>query len=559
MRDGPVFPASRTLENAYVFNISEGLLFGLLVIPMLAFLIIAHELGHFFAARSVGVTVEEFGIGLPPRAKGWRRKGVLWSLNWIPFGGFVRVKGEDGTDMSAGSMNVKKPWQRAWFLVAGPLMNFLVAIILSIILIAFQGLPSKGSHIYIGQVSQGSPAEHAGWMPGDAIVAVDGEQIATSSQLQSAISSHAGAPASVTILRGGQEIVTIVTPRKDPPKNQGATGITMGEGINSSVKFDRIDANSPAATSGLQSGDTVVSINGVPIDAVLQASSMLQNAQGSSVPIVVHRDGKDVGLTLAVPRLSVIVTAIAADTPAEAAKLFREDRITAIDGKPVTDGTSFRDALIASSGRDVTVDFVRNVATSDGAQDKALQVTMTVPELKSDANPFEVIGVNASAQSPYNAIGAGAIFQNVYNRVPTASIVPEGWNQFWGITTGTVDGLKRIVSTGIPEGGLVGPVGMGQMTSELLTQSPTPKWVTITQITVVISVSLGIMNLLPLPALDGGRLLFVIIEFLRGGKRIAPEKEGMVHLAGMVLLLGLMFVVAFGDVSRLFDGTSILP
>jgi len=67
------------------------------------------------------------------------------------------------------------------------------------------------------------------------------------------------------------------------------------------------------------------------------------------------------------------------------------------------------------------------------------------------------------------------------------------------------------------------------------------------------------MNLLPLPALDGGRLLFVIIEFLRGGKRIAPEKEGMVHVAGMVLLLGLMFFVAFGDVSRLFNGSSILP
>jgi regulator of sigma E protease len=75
----------------------------------------------------------------------------------------------------------------------------------------------------------------------------------------------------------------------------------------------------------------------------------------------------------------------------------------------------------------------------------------------------------------------------------------------------------------------------------------------------VISVSLAIMNLLPLPALDGGRLLFVIIEFLRGGKRIAPEKEGMVHVAGMVLLLGLMFFVAFGDVSRLFNGSSILP
>lgn len=542
-----------------MFNISEGLLLGLLIIPMLAFLIIAHELGHFFAARSVGVTVEEFGIGLPPRAKGWRKKGVLWSLNWIPFGGFVRVKGEDGADMSAGSMNSKKPWQRAWFLVAGPLMNFIVAIVLSIILIAFQGLPSRASHIYIGQVAQGSPAESAGWMPGDAIVAIDGRQITASSQLQSAIKDHSGVPVSVTILRGSKEIETSVTPRQNPPVNQGATGITMGEGINSIVKFDQIDAGSAAAKAGILQGDKVDSINGVPIDAVLQASNMLQNAQGTTIPVVVNRGGQNVALTLAVPRLSVILTGVASNLPAESAGLFREDRVTAIDGKPVFDGTTLRDGLIASSGRDVKVDLIRNVATEGGTVDKALRVTLKVPVIAGDANPFEVIGVNASEQSPYNAIGAGAIFQNVYDRVSASQIVPEGWNQFWGITTGTLDGLKRIVSTGIPEGGLVGPVGMGQMTSELLTQSPTPKWVTITQITIVISVSLAIMNLLPLPALDGGRLLFVIIEFLRGGKRIAPEKEGMVHVAGMVLLLGLMFFVAFGDVSRLFNGSSILP
>jgi regulator of sigma E protease len=106
---------------------------------------------------------------------------------------------------------------------------------------------------------------------------------------------------------------------------------------------------------------------------------------------------------------------------------------------------------------------------------------------------------------------------------------------------------------------LVGPVGMGQMTSELLTQSATPVWVTLAMITVVISVALGVLNLMPLPALDGGRLLFVLIEVLRGGRRISPEKEGLVHLAGMVVLLGLMFFVAFGDVSRLVDGRSIFP
>ena len=93
-----------------------GLISGLYIIPILAILILVHEIGHFVAARSIGVKVEEFGIGLPPRLKGWRRKGVLWSINWIPFGGFVRVLGEDGKSTDPASINAKSPLQRAMFL-----------------------------------------------------------------------------------------------------------------------------------------------------------------------------------------------------------------------------------------------------------------------------------------------------------------------------------------------------------------------------------------------------------------------------------------------------------
>jgi regulator of sigma E protease len=106
---------------------------------------------------------------------------------------------------------------------------------------------------------------------------------------------------------------------------------------------------------------------------------------------------------------------------------------------------------------------------------------------------------------------------------------------------------------------VAGPIGMGQITSEALDASPLPAWVTLTRIAIVLSLNLALLNLLPLPALDGGRLLFVAIEILRGGRRIAPEKEGVVHLIGFVLLIGFMFVVAFYDVDRLLDGRSFLP
>ena len=201
-------------------TISDGLALGLLIIPILAFLILAHEFGHFFAARSVGVQVEEFGIGIPPRAKGWRRKGVLWSINWIPFGGFVRVKGEDGRDMSEGSMNTKGPAQRAFFLAAGSAMNFLVAIVLSILLVAFQGVPDNTEHVYIADVAPGSPAETAGWLPGDSIYAVDGTVVTDQGQLQSLVTDQAGNEIQVDIRRGDEIISTSPTPRENPPDRQ---------------------------------------------------------------------------------------------------------------------------------------------------------------------------------------------------------------------------------------------------------------------------------------------------------------------------------------------------
>ncbi len=193
--------------------ISEGLAAGLLIIPILAFLIIIHEFGHFFAARRVGVKVEEFGIGIPPRMKGWRRGNVLWSLNWIPFGGFVRVKGEDGTDMGEGSMNTKGPLHRAFFLVAGSAMNFIAAIVLSIVIVGFQGVPETSDSVYIGSVAPGSPAEAAGWLPGDTFVSVNDREIANAGDLQAQITDNAGETVRVTLRRGNQPIETTITPR----------------------------------------------------------------------------------------------------------------------------------------------------------------------------------------------------------------------------------------------------------------------------------------------------------------------------------------------------------
>lgn len=530
-------------------EISNGLALGLLIIPILAFLIVIHEFGHFFAARSVGVKVEEFGIGIPPRAKGWRRNGVLWSLNWIPFGGFVRVKGEDGSDMDEGSMNTKSPLQRAFFLAAGSAMNFLAAIVLSIVIVAFQGIPDSSSNVYIASVAEDSPAAGAGWLPGDSIAAVGGETISTTSDLSAAIGSSIGEDVEVIIRRGDEVLITNVVPREHPPANQGATGIEMMQGSPSILKITDVEPGSPAAEAGWQAGDKVVAVNGIQIESEAQARNLFLGSVGQDVVVQIERDGAFIDTQLQMPVPAVSITQVLADSPASDALMYPGDQIVSVAGQPVTDGASLDQHLTDAAGTTVDVGIMR--------EDRSLTLSMDVPPLAEGTTSIDAVGINGHVQSPYEAIGTDGIIARTFQDVPASQVIPEGWNQFWDITSGTFGGLRDMVTEGVDPDTLVGPVGMGQMTSELLTQSATPMWVTLAMITVVISVALGVLNLMPLPALDGGRLLFVLIEVLRGGRRISPEKEGLVHLAGMLVLLGVMFFVAFGDVSRLLDGRSI--
>jgi regulator of sigma E protease len=529
----------------------------LAIIPILAFLIVIHELGHFFAARSVGVTVEEFGIGLPPRAKSWRWKNVLWSLNWIPFGGFVRVKGEDAKDMEPGSMNVTGPWQRAWFLLAGPFMNLLAAVVLSIFLVAVQGTPTQISPLFIGDVVANSPAETAGWQPGDRILAVDGVEMTDANDVVAAVSDHAGSEVEVTIRRGNETIETVVTPRKNPPARQGATGITFGDGRLSDVIVHKVEPGSPAADAGVEKDDVIREINHAPVEAFAQAQGIMNSVQGGDVTLTLDRDGELITVTMNVPQPKILVRNVEPQSNANDALLYPGDEIIAVNEVPVRSGSEFVEDLAAASGESVEITYTRDT----GDQVIEGTTTLQIPDLTQTEtdNPLVEVGLGAAPLPGFLNAGIDPIGSIRYDDVPLSRAFPEGWNQFWTIITGTIDSLRATFSGDVALDQFTGPIGMGQLTGELLDSAPGSEWAVVTQLTILISISLGIFNLLPIPALDGGRLLFVIIEILRGGKRIAPEKEGVVHLVGMMLLLALMFFIAFGDVSRLLSGDSIIP
>jgi regulator of sigma E protease len=190
----------------------------------LAILIIVHELGHYLAARLVRIDVEEFGIGFPPRAvKLFEAGGTLFSLNWIPLGGFVRIKGENDPDVPGG-MASASPWKRLVVLFAGPLMNITLGIILAVILMHSLGEPDR---ILILATETGSPADVAGLKADDIILQANGQDMRTHDELHNIIYANLGVPIHVVYQRGDQTGELDITPRNPPPP-EGAIGISMG-------------------------------------------------------------------------------------------------------------------------------------------------------------------------------------------------------------------------------------------------------------------------------------------------------------------------------------------
>lgn len=205
---------------------------------LLVFLVVVHELGHAIAARRNGVVVEEFGIGFPPRA--WSKKlknGVLFTLNWLPLGGFVKLQGENDAAKGKGDYGAASYWVKTKILLAGVGINWLVAALLFTIL-ALVGLPKilpdqfqvAGDSttvlrpVAVASVTEGSPADEAGIERGDELLRFDGQPIQTPQNLVSAAEANKGETVEVIYNRGGSESITSVTLNKEN-NGQGYLGI----------------------------------------------------------------------------------------------------------------------------------------------------------------------------------------------------------------------------------------------------------------------------------------------------------------------------------------------
>jgi regulator of sigma E protease len=472
--------------------------------------IFIHEMGHFLAAKAVGITILEFGIGFPPRMLTLFTRGETeYTLNWLPIGGFVRPLGEDFVrpipqeeaardrkqleerlygdedlpDFMAGdrerlhakgvrkitSVNEAKPLARILFLVGGSTANLLTAIILFTI-IGLSGLPTLvgGSAGVISLDAESAPYE-GGLREGDLIEQVNGEYFEDTTQLTEMLRASAGEPVTLTVEREGETVNVTYTP-------------AAGDAAENYVFISGVNSNSPAEAAGIQVDDLIVAFNGEPLANFDDLPAQTQAHLGEEVTLTLLRDGETVEVQL-VPR----------ENPPEG------EGSIGIGIVPAYDNSA--DGFIMVEG---------------GLQQALVPLTL--------------------GESIQFSVGQVASFFQTLVQLPGQLIAGE---------------------LSSDEARVMSPLAISQFGGMFLQQSiEQGRPVVILNYIAIISIALGITNLLPLPALDGGRVVFVLLEIIRG-RPIAPERESIVHLVGMALLLSLMVFAFLNDI--LNPVTNLIP
>ena len=214
-------------------------------IVVLSVLVLIHELGHFLVAKKLGIKVEEFGFGFPPRLFGIRRGETLYSINALPIGGFVKLFGED----AAGGGSVKKPgassqkpaddikraffarpvWQRFAVVFAGVFMNFILAVVLISYLFGTQGVALPTKQVHITEVLKDSPASDSGLKTGDVILSVNGKKLTSTKDFITVIRKSLGKPVTLEVKKDSNIKNVTITPRADYPKGQGPLGVGISD------------------------------------------------------------------------------------------------------------------------------------------------------------------------------------------------------------------------------------------------------------------------------------------------------------------------------------------
>lgn len=417
-------------------------------------LVFVHELGHYLAARRVGVRVLTFSIGFGPRLLGFTRGGTEYKIAAIPLGGFVKMAGETVEDQRSGAPDEflsKSKWQRFQVLIAGPAMNILLAIfVLWGVLLQGTSVPAyRDMAPVVGAFEKEAPAVEAGMQVGDRILRVDDRAVATWDEFLFAVAGKARREVTLLVERDGEHRTVTVVPRAEGKYEIGDIGVLPDTHPN----IPSVNPGEPADVAGLKAGDVILAVAGETVSFARQVSELIaeHGAGGREIVVRVLRDGRELDIPV---------------TPMQ-----RETGQWAI-----------------------------GIAISD-------QVERIEPGV------FEAFRMSLEQ----NWESAGLIFRTLA-----------------GLFTGETSPKQ-----------LMGPVGIAGLSGESARAGLIP----LLSLLASISLNLGLLNLLPIPVLDGGHILIILLEGIARRDFSVRVKERML-VAGFVLLMLLMVAVIYNDLTR---------
>jgi regulator of sigma E protease len=415
-------------------------------------LVFVHELGHYLAARRVGVRVLAFSIGFGPRLVGFTRGGTEYKIAAIPLGGFVKMAGETVEDQRSGAPDEflsKSKWERFQVLIAGPAMNIALAIlVLWGVLLQGADIPAyRDMAPVVGAMEADAPARKAGVEVGDRILRIDDRDIATWDDFLITIAGKAKREVQLTIDRGGSSMTLAVTPKALGKYEIGDIGVLP----NTHPHVRSVAAGDPADKVGLKNGDVILAINGETVSFARQLSDLISRQKGAEIVVRFSRNGQE-----------------------------QDVRITPVK---------------RSEGL-----WVIGIGISD-------QLTHVDPGV------FEALRMSLAQ----NWEASGLIFRTLA-----------------GLFTGETSPKQ-----------LMGPVGIASLSGESAEAGIIP----LLGLLASISLNLGLLNLLPIPVLDGGHILILLLEGIARRDFSMRVKERMLF-AGFVLLMLLMVTVIYNDLTR---------
>jgi regulator of sigma E protease len=421
---------------------------------VLGVLVFVHELGHFLAAKRVGIRVLKFQLGFNPTIFSIKHGETEYGIGALPLGGYVKMAGENPEEERTGRPDEflsKNKWQRFFVLIMGPTMNLLLAVVL-LAVVLYQGadVPAfEDQPPVVGVVSANSPAERAGLKPGDRIISVADHSVDTWEQFLITIGARPHRDVPIQFLRNGVAMTKIVVPESTPHSKFDIGDIGVLPDVHPRVPS--VVPGDPAERSGIKPGDVVVSVNGEPITFSSQLRDAIAKRPNQPLKFVVLRDGK--------PHTVEVTTT-------------KHGEIGWI-GISIVDATK---------------------SVKPGA--------------------IEAVGMSVRKNIQF----AGLIFQTV-----------------WGLITRETSPKQ-----------LMGPVAIAQLSGEQAQLG----LVALLSLMASLSLNLGLLNLMPIPVLDGGHIFIMGLEGLTRRDFSIKVKEKLL-LGGFVVLMVLMVTVIYNDLTRI--------